>query len=96
MRKVLMSAANPDGWTLEGLLAQLQIEVKEKDAKLKFDVSDLACAVSKNNRCILGCLEEAEKYQRESYAMLDAKSPNEGPKGKPRIGIDSQEGSDYV
>ncbi len=97
---VLMTAENPDGWTLEGLLAQLVEEVEAKTGKIASDTSRLASDVRFNNFVIINNLTNALSAQRRSIRLLAEAGPDEGPLGKPRIGpgrADSaDEGSDYV
>lgn len=90
---VLMSPANPNGWKLEELAAQLRDEVKGKCLKILEDDRPVARSVLHNNQLILGKLRQIEELlggieaaQRDSYAQLDAMAPNEGPLGTPRIG----------
>lgn len=86
MNKVLMSVDNPNGFKLEELLKQLQIEVEEKTARVANDTSELAEAVKSNNREIVQLLSNAEDLQRQSFELMAAKSPDTGPSGTPRIG----------
>jgi hypothetical protein len=86
MKNVLMSANNPNGFKLEELLKQLQVEVVEKTARVANDTSELAEQVKGNNRKIIQLLSEAERLQRESFALMAAKAPDCGPLGSPRIG----------
>lgn len=83
---VLMSPENPGGWKLEELLAQLHREVSTKCAKIETDSRPPAKHVLRNNQQIMGLLKQAEALQRDSYDVLDAMGPNQGPLGKPRIG----------
>ena len=83
---VLMSPENPTGWKLEDLLRELQSEVLGKCNKISADTRWQARRVLRNNEQIVGLLAQAEALQRDSYDVLDAMAPNEGPLGKPRIG----------
>lgn len=83
---VLMGPQNPTGWKLEELLAKLRSEVSAKCEKIAADRRPVARRVLRNNQMIMGLLQAAEACQRDSYDLLDAKAPNEGPLGKPRIG----------
>jgi hypothetical protein len=86
MIKVLMSVDNPQGFKLEELLKQLQIEVEEKTARVANDTSELAESVKCNNRQIVLLLSNAERLQRASFKLMAAKYPDTGPSGTPRIG----------
>lgn len=86
---VLMGPQNPTGWKLEDLLPQIAGEVEAKTLKIASDPRPVARLVAENNDLIVKHLEEAEKLQRASYAALDAMAPNQGPLGKPRIGVGS-------
>ena len=87
---VLMGTENPDGWKLEELLVKLQFEVGNKSAKIEKDTRLEAKTVLHHNMQIIGLLQQAEALQRQSYAILDAMAPNEGPLGTPRIGEDKK------
>jgi len=87
---ILMGAENPDGWKLEELLDQLRREVRGKSAKIEADTRPEARAVLENNRSIIRLLAQAAAHQRSSMQLLEALSPNQGPKGKPRIGVGSE------
>lgn len=83
---ILMSAENPNGWKLEDLLAQLRKELLIKTEKITGDSSVLSLKVQCNNLSILRHLHTAESLQRDSYALLATKAPDEGPNGQARIG----------
>ncbi|MCJ2051705.1 hypothetical protein [Methylobacterium sp. J-070] len=83
---VLMSAANPTGWKLEELLAQIAQDLRAKNDRLEGDTSSAARAVRVNNLGIIDCLALAEVRQRDSLRRLDALRPDPGPAGPPRIG----------
>jgi len=87
---VLMSPQNPEGWKLEDLFSQLQAEIEIKSEKITNDASPVARLVLRNNQQIIGLLAQAEALQRSSYDALDAMAPNEGPLGRPRIGVGSE------
>lgn len=88
-RNVLMGPYNPTGWKLEELAAQLQHEVAAKCVIIRVDSRPIARAVLRHNQQIIGLLMQIEALQRHSYDLLDAAGPNEGPLGKPRIGMGS-------
>jgi hypothetical protein len=83
---ILMTAENPSGWKLEDLLAQLRKELLIKTEKITGDSSVISLKVQCNNLSILRHLHTAESLQRESYAVLATKAPDEGPTGQARIG----------
>ncbi len=86
MKPILMSSENPEGWKLEELLVQVKQEVSEKINKIINDQSPHAQLVIQNNLSIIEHLGAAEALQRASMIVLDAKAPNQGPTGTPRIG----------
>jgi len=83
---ILMGPTNVNGWKLEELLSKLQDEVWHKSLKIARDPRLIAKTVYNNNQQIIGLMRQAEALQRQSYALLDDTSPNEGPLGTPRIG----------
>jgi hypothetical protein len=91
---VLMGPDNADGWTLEGLLTQLVIELGNKTRKIEPGLSPgregVARVVRQNNRQIVGLLSQARALQQGCIELLDSVAENQGPTGTPRIG----EGSD--
>lgn len=84
---ILMSADNPNGAKLEELLVVLQQEVMAKTVKIMGDPRKEAKAVVQNNLKIIELLKEAEVAQRTSMNILGMVGPNQGPGGKPRIGL---------
>ncbi len=86
MKEILMSSTNPNGLKLEELLAKLQEAVRVKSAKISSDSRPQALHVLRNNQQIIGLLMQAEALQRDSYDVLSAMGPNQGPTGIPRIG----------
>lgn len=86
---VLMAPDNAEGWKLEDLLARLQAEIAGKCAKIAGDGRPAARHVLRNNQQIIGLLAQAEALQRDSYDVLAAVGPDQGPLGKPRIGTGS-------
>lgn len=83
---ILMGSENPSGWKLEELLEKLVKEVEHKTSKIDKDPSPEAQAVVENNYEIISYLTSAIIFQQSSMKILDAKSPNQGPNGTPRIG----------
>ena len=86
MKTILMSKENPTGYKLEELLTQLINEIKDKNAKIINDNSDLSKLVQNNNLKIVFSLNDALNAQRHSFLQMSKKAPDDGPNGKPRIG----------
>lgn len=91
MAKILMGRDNPHGWKLEDLLQVIGAEVVVKCQYIKDDARPVARAVLRNNQQIVGLLAQAEALQRASQDALDFLGPNQGPEGKPRIGVGSDQ-----
>ena len=89
MTPLLMSPENPDGWKLEELFDRLIAEIEVKCTKISGDPREVARQVLENNRNIIGMLRLCATTQRQSMAALDTIGPNQGPLGKPRIGVGS-------
>lgn len=89
MKPILMSRDNPTGHKLEELLQTVRNEVADKCLSLAHDPSYTAQVVLRNNRRIMDLLYEAENVQRESLLELDRLGPDQGPTGKPRVGVGS-------
>ncbi|MBM3569393.1 MAG: histidine kinase [Alphaproteobacteria bacterium] len=86
MSKFLMSRENPDGWTLEDLLTEIQNDVIRRCEKICDDRRPESRQVLQNNFEILSLLGRASELSRESTKILNSLGPAEGPRGKPRIG----------
>ena len=87
---VLMSKANPSGWKLEELLVQLAHEIETlKTPLIAADPRPVAQMVVEHNNQIVVLLRKAAEIQAASYASLASIGPNQGPLGKPRIGVGS-------
>ncbi len=86
---ILMSAANPNGAKLEDLLRALVAEIEEKCQRIAGDTRPEAQTVLHNNHQIMGLLTTALRHQEHSMKVLEAVGPNQGPTGKPRIGVGS-------
>lgn len=86
-KDVLMSADNPNGHKLEDLLLKLRDELYRKNHRIKDDKSPTALTVLANNRRILSLLSVAEELQRDTIKALAALAPDQGPLGRPRIGV---------
>lgn len=85
MKPILMTASNPDGYKLEDLLAQIQVELLAKTQNIIHLNTPVALEVKANNYKILGCLVEAESAQRNSYKRLETIGTDQGPLGQPRL-----------
>lgn len=83
---ILMSSSNPDGWKLDELVSVLQAEIEAAGKKIENDTSVEAAYVRHNNARILGLLDTVNTLWRASHIVLDAKAPDQGPLGQPRIG----------
>jgi len=86
MKKILMSAENPEGLKLEDLTIRLREEIQEKSNKISNDESPAAQTIRRNNSEIIRLLGEVEVIQTHSYEVLERLGPDEGPSGTPRIG----------
>lgn len=86
--KMLMSADNRHGPTLEHLLEKVIEELEWKTDKIASDSSDEARIVIQNNKAIVNFLSAALKYQQDSMNLLAKKGPEDVD--KPRIGPGSE------
>ena len=92
MPRLLMSADNPNGWTLEDFLSTLRSEIDAKTAKLVDDPCPTAQLIVNNNREIVSLLAKAEALQLLSLRELGKIGPDQGPLGTPRLGPGSPGG----
>jgi hypothetical protein len=91
---LLMTAENPDGWKLEELSVQLMDEMRAKDAKLtglmaeERDCNKLAALkrARENNKAIILAFDQINRRQLDTMQAFAAFGPDQGPRGKPRIG----------
>ncbi|WP_304637126.1 MULTISPECIES: hypothetical protein [Pseudoalteromonas] len=83
---ILMSATNPNGWTLEGIALQLASEMVEKDMNIQADKRPQVIAASKNNKEIIDLFLDVRVKQQNSIALFAELGPDQGPTGKPRAG----------
>jgi hypothetical protein len=88
MTKFLMSRDNPNGWTLEDLLSEVQNDIIRRCERILDDNRGEARSVLDNNIRILSLLSESVHLARESTKTLNSLGRSEGPSGKPRIGKD--------
>ena len=86
--KMLMSAENRHGPTLEQLLEKVIEEIEWKTDKIASDSSEEARIVIQNNKAIVNFLSAALKYQQDSMNLLAKKGPEDVD--KPRIGPGSE------
>ena len=86
---ILMSSDNPTGAKLEEHLAQLIDEIEAKCRKIEGDQRSQAQTVLHNNSQIIAYLLLAIRHQEHSQTVLAALAPDQGPTGKPRIGVGS-------
>jgi hypothetical protein len=82
---ILMSAANPNGYKLEDLLAQLYAELVDKNVNILGDTRDLSKSIQANNAKVLEHLEAARCIQIDSYFQIDNASADQLPLGKPPV-----------
>ncbi|MGL1344929.1 hypothetical protein ACSTKE_01610 [Vibrio parahaemolyticus] len=86
---VLMSRDNPTGWKLEELTEKLRCEIQAKSLNISGDMSIQAQTVTNNNFQIIGLLMQIEALQRQSFAVMSQLGEDQGPTGKPRLGVGS-------
>lgn len=86
---LLMSAANPDGLKLEVLLDIVFDDMSEKCIRINADTRPVARRVLRNNQQIMALLKQARALQMDSLDVLAHLAPDQGPRGKPRIGAGS-------
>ena len=82
---LLVTADNPDGWTLEDILTEIQNDMFRRSSKIIEDNRGEARQVLQNNVEILGLLTTCIEKAHESTAILNSLGPHED--GKPRIGV---------
>lgn len=82
---LLVTAENPDGWTLEDILTEIQNDMFRRSNKIIDDNRDEARKVLQNNIDILGLLTACIEKARESTTILNSLGPHED--GNPRIGV---------
>lgn len=82
----LVTTENPDGWTLEDILVEIQNDIVRRSQKIVDDKRPEARQVLNNNIEILGHLSACIAKANESTALLKrAFGPHEP--GNPRIGV---------
>ncbi|WP_050498049.1 hypothetical protein [Vibrio parahaemolyticus] len=88
---ILMSRDNHYGWKLEELVEKLRGEIMSKSLNIAEDMSFEAQTVKNNNFQILGLFMQVEALQRQSFVVMSKLGKDQGPKGVPRIGKDSEQ-----
>lgn len=83
--KILMSRNNPEGFKLEELLADVQVDIEVKTNMIRDSTSVPAQTIVQHNNQIIGLLKQAEALQRITYIMLGELGEDQGVTGKPRI-----------
>ena len=86
MTKFLATADVPEGWTLEGILSEIQNEIIRRSQKIIPDHRAEARAVLHNNIEILGLLTRCVHAAEESTRILGTLGSAHGAVGEPRIG----------
>ncbi|WP_062564658.1 hypothetical protein [Pseudoalteromonas shioyasakiensis] len=83
---ILMSATNPNGWTLEDIALQLASEMIDKDMNIQGDKRPQVIETSKLNKEIIDLLHDVRVKQQQTRALFAELGPDQGPTGKPRAG----------
>ena len=86
MTKFLATPEDPVGWTLEGILSEIQNEIVRRSQKIISDNRAEARAVLHNNIEILGLLTRCVHSAEDSTRILTTLGPAHGAEGEPRIG----------
>jgi len=82
----LVTPENPDGWTIEDILTEIQNDIVKRSQKIVDDNRPEARQVLNNNFEILGHLAKCIDKAAESTLLLKrAFGPHED--GNPRIGV---------
>jgi hypothetical protein len=82
----LVTTENPDGWTLEDILTEIQNDIVKRSQKIVDDKRPEARQVLNNNIEILGHLSASIAKANESTALLKRSFGPHEP-GNPRIGV---------
>tara|TARA_Y100000310_G_C20607816_1_gene776438 strand:+ start:1018 stop:1503 length:486 start_codon:yes stop_codon:yes gene_type:complete len=85
-KPILMSATNPNGWTLEDIALQLASEMIDKDMNIQGDKRPQVIETSKLNKEIIDLLHDVRVKQQQTRALFSELGPDQGPTGKPRAG----------
>ncbi len=80
----LVTPENPDGWTLEALLGEVQNDIMRRTQRIVDDPRDEARAVLRNNIDILSMLCKCVEHAKDSTRILNSLGRHQD--GKPRIG----------
>jgi len=81
----LVTPDNPNGWTLEALLTEVQNDMFRRCQKILDDPRSEARAVLQNNVEILSLLSQAIAIAEDSTKILKRIGPH--VEGQPRIGV---------
>ena len=86
MTKFFATPVDPEGWTLEGILSEIQNEIVRRSQKIISDHRAETRAVLHNNIEILGLLTRCVHAAEDSTRILTTLGPAHGVDGQPRIG----------
>ncbi len=87
MTKLLVSSDNPDGWTLEDIIDEIQNDIVRRAARIVDDNRPEARAVLHNNIEIMQFLTACSGKARDSTRILNTLGPSVTTQGgPPRIG----------
>ncbi len=86
MTKFLATPEDPEGWTLEGILSEIQNEIIRRSQKILADHRGEARSVLHNNIEILGLLTRCVHAAEDSTRILASLGAAHGADGQPRIG----------
>lgn len=75
---LLISRENPNGWKLEDLLHQVQVELGMINDRLMADRNPYARAMRDSNNRVIALLKTGEAHQRAGRAVLDEMGPGSG------------------
>jgi len=82
--KFLVTAENPNGWTIEALLTEVQNDMVKRCTKIIDDQRPEARGVLNNNIEILALLNQCIAKAQDSTRILNRIGR---PDGRPRIGV---------
>jgi len=81
----LVTLDNPNGWTIEALLTEVQNDMVRRCQKILDDTRPEARAVLQNNIEILSLLSQSIALAEDSIKILRRLGPH--VEGQPRIGV---------
>jgi hypothetical protein len=82
----LVTTENPDGWTIEDILTEIQNDIVKRTQKIVDDKRPEARQVLNNNVQIMALLSECIAKAQDSTQLLKRSFGPSEP-GKPRIGV---------